>query len=518
VIPASFGLVISAVALAVAIVLLVISFQQVVARRNERSPFVAALLDQSTPTTETPISANSGDEPIFAESQDELDRAGFARSVAGTIRIAPATRGAFVIAIDGEWGSGKTSVLNLIATELKSSKKPNEVIVSFDPWRLSQSNEIIPQFFIAISTALVSATLRAPVNTDPSLVAKLRELGRGYLRLVTTVEPVSRRRAATRFVSRLGKTLGIDYSGTAADDIGYYRSALARLSESLGLRLVVIIDDVDRLLPKEILSILQVVKALASFRNVVYLLAIDHRVVQAAIERETGVLETRFLDKIVQLPISLPMPSREALDRMFISRAFGDAHGEAQSGGSSRSFARLYGEGIRPLIRTPRDVRRIDLALSTLRARLGDEVNGTDLIVMAVLQSQYPKLYSAIPDYEGALIGPPIILGDPDRDASEFAISELLALVPEKSRSAVRALLLYAFPYAEMVVSRGLSRRINANRDDWRRERRIGEPVHFAMGFGFSISFIMSSRFAIESCKLRIRRMRQRFYRVCKTT
>jgi predicted KAP-like P-loop ATPase len=53
------------------------------------------------------------DSPIALPEDDELNRAEFARALANAL-ILPSGRPSFVAAIEGGWGSGKTSVLNMV--------------------------------------------------------------------------------------------------------------------------------------------------------------------------------------------------------------------------------------------------------------------------------------------------------------------------------------------------------------------------------------------------------------------
>jgi hypothetical protein len=476
------GFFVSIVILAITVVLVVTALRRAASSRAAKAPFVNALLDIAGVEKAT-FAGPVGDEPISSDNEDELNRSDFVSNILRTIRTGPVDRGSFVIAIDGEWGSGKTSILNLVSRRLAATKSGSEVVVTFDPWQLSQTTEIVPQFFITVAAALAAASLEP--SQDKPLSSAFRRLGRAYFDVVQSVEPIVRRRAATKFVTQLGAVLGVDYRGPSANDISYFRAVLARLSRMLNVRIVVIIDDIDRLLPREILSVLQVVKSLASFRGIVYLLALDHRVVQVAIERETGFKETRFLEKIIQMPISLPAPSRESLDRLFLSEVLtNETSGDSPADvAQAHSFARIYTEGIRPLIRTPRDARRATLVLRELRARLESEINPVDLVVLAVLQSRYPELFTAIPGFKEALVGPEFLIGDPDAAETEDALGALLDSIPRRDQTAVRALLLTVFPYADMAVRRQRSHTFHSERAAWRRDRRVSDPSHFEIAF-----------------------------------
>lgn len=71
-------------------------------------------------------------------------------------------------------------------------------------------------------------------------------------------------------------------------------------------QLLVVIDDVDRLIPDEVLELFQLVKAHADFPNVVYLLLFDREVVERSLEGRLGIAGRGFIEKIVQVSFNIP--------------------------------------------------------------------------------------------------------------------------------------------------------------------------------------------------------------------
>jgi len=96
------------------------------------------------------------DQPIKSDSQDALGRKRFAHSLSDTI-LAHKDPNSLVIGLYGDWGSGKTSLLNLILENIErpeASDKP--VIVKFNPWNFSDQNQLISQFFHQLNSTLGS--------------------------------------------------------------------------------------------------------------------------------------------------------------------------------------------------------------------------------------------------------------------------------------------------------------------------------------------------------------------------
>ena len=89
--------------------------------------------------------------PITDSTSDRLGRSDFVRNIAEAITTYP-NSDSFTIGLLGEWGSGKTSVLNLIEKEindLNQNKKIKEkhIVIKFNPWNFTNQNQLLEQFF-----------------------------------------------------------------------------------------------------------------------------------------------------------------------------------------------------------------------------------------------------------------------------------------------------------------------------------------------------------------------------------
>lgn len=98
------------------------------------------------------------DKPINAKEYDCLNRTAFSKQLAQAI-MSYTTSDNFAISLCGKWGSGKTSILNMVVEEinvltsvLKDEEKP--VIVKFNPWNYSDCAQLISQFFVSIQSEL----------------------------------------------------------------------------------------------------------------------------------------------------------------------------------------------------------------------------------------------------------------------------------------------------------------------------------------------------------------------------
>ena len=116
----------------------------------------------------------AADRPINSGSEDLLGRAKFAASLGRAIK---SWRGkdSLVLALYGPWGSGKSSVKNLVFESLRASPPDCPSILEFNPWQLANQNQITEAFFSEIGTALG----RADTTKNASrLAAKFYAYGR----------------------------------------------------------------------------------------------------------------------------------------------------------------------------------------------------------------------------------------------------------------------------------------------------------------------------------------------------
>ena len=80
---------------------------------------------------------------------------------------------------------------------------------------------------------------------------------------------------------------------------------------------VVFIDDLDRLPADELQEMFRAIKSVANFPNVVYVLAYDRKVVSTGLDKFHSGRGELFLEKIVQMPVALPVPTPHVRERMY---------------------------------------------------------------------------------------------------------------------------------------------------------------------------------------------------------
>ena len=228
------------------------------------------------------------DEPLSAIEQDRFDRASFSSAIAEGI-AATKDSSSIVIGIYGPWGDGKTTVLNFIEQKLQG--RPRIISMQFNPWRYQTEEILLVGFFNALAN-----TLKAKLALDREKAAK--EFA-DLFKLIPKVGDV-----LSAFSKKYGD-LSLEELKRRIEDI---------LVENK--RLVVLMDDIDRLSLEEVQASFRLIKLSGSLKYITYVLAFDDKMVAAALKQryisdeETG---HGFLEKIVQVPLRLPKTPKEVL-------------------------------------------------------------------------------------------------------------------------------------------------------------------------------------------------------------
>jgi hypothetical protein len=408
------------------------------------------------------------DEPITRRAEDRLNRARLADAIADQVINSPRGQG-FVIAIDGPWGSGKTSVMNMIQEAV--TEKTNTVSLRFNPWLFSGTEQLVVRFLQELGTQLGE---KADETTDE----RLRQVGERLARYGEVLVPLGWVPVIGPWLSRAGALAGIFGKRRKDEPLPsafarqhQVRTALAELDR----RVLVIIDDLDRVEPDQIRDVVRLIKLVADFPTVTYLVAYDGEKIAAALGRD--VQEGRdYLEKIVQVTHDLPEIQDWPLVRLLQTEL--DAALESITYGpfSKDDWVNIFHTGMRPFFKNIRDVRRYLNAVPVTLRVLGDEVALVDALALETLRIFARDAYAKLPSMVSTLTGEGIhdwggASGErEERDAR--AIDEFVAAA-RPHQDAVRQMLRRLFPRIGRHVG-GSS--VIGSGQDYRRNRRVAHP------------------------------------------
>ncbi|HXF74371.1 MAG TPA: P-loop NTPase fold protein, partial [Actinomycetota bacterium] len=247
----------------------------------------------------------SADRPIASKDEDLLGRTSFAQSLAHAIE-GWRSEDSLIIGLYGLWGSGKTSLKNLVVEELCGRIG----IVEFDPWQWSAQGEIAEAFFEQLARGIAG---RPGIGWWGRRKAQWRAFQiRHYARLLDVAA------SGLGLAGRMGRFLAALCTPDLRRGPVRAKVKLGGLLRRLDRPVLVVIDDIDRLTRAEIRLVFQLVKSNADFPNLVYLLLFDRRVVEAALD-EDGLPGRDYLEKVVQVGFDLPHVERSRLDRVLFA-------------------------------------------------------------------------------------------------------------------------------------------------------------------------------------------------------
>ena len=259
----------------------------------------------------------SSDTAIKTKTEDLLGRAHFASELANAI-LKNTGKDSIVIGLYGSWGSGKTSLVNMVLEEIENLTIQDEdkpLLVSFAPWNFSAQENLVSVFF---------KTLRLYLNIEKNKKWE-QKIGNALDKFADTWDVLTLYPGAgtivapaAKAITKLGanKLLGVKPIDEAKQEI-------ERVLLERNQKIIVVIDDVDRLEKSQICAVFQLVKQIVSFPNTTYLLPMDRDIVARALKKVQDDDGYSYLEKIVQIPFIIPEISKTKMKEVFVEKVNG---------------------------------------------------------------------------------------------------------------------------------------------------------------------------------------------------
>ena len=208
------------------------------------------------------------------------------------------------ISIQGDWGSGKTSMMNMIKEKISDRVHP----IWFNTWQFSQfqmQNELTVSMLCALLSELDYS--QEKVKKVVGFLSGAAKTAAGIL-----TEMAAGGIAADKVTGAL-EGGNLDFAEEIKNLKTKFQEAVNdKLKKTQKDRVVIFVDDLDRLQPSKAVELLEVLKVFLDCENCVYVLAVDYEVVTQGIKQKFGdmVGEQKgksFFDKIIQLPFKMPV-------------------------------------------------------------------------------------------------------------------------------------------------------------------------------------------------------------------
>jgi predicted KAP-like P-loop ATPase len=258
-----------------------------------------------------------------------------------------------------------------------------------------------------------------------------------------------------------------------------------KVSESLrnaDCKFLVVIDDIDRLSPDDVVEMFKLVKSVGQLSNVIYLLAFDRQLAERIVSDRYPSEGPHYLEKILQAAFEVPAVAEEQLRAAFLAQVH-DVCPTPESEDQMR-FMNLMLECVTPLLRSPRDLIRLTGMLQVTWPGVATEVDRADFVSVEAFRLFLPDLYRAIRANAGRLTGVGSISVDrPKRGLASEYDNLFLAGIPEREQPRVKRALRRLFPRLDAVWGN-----VHHTSDSMsRRFRRICTAEHFDTYFRFAI-------------------------------
>jgi predicted KAP-like P-loop ATPase len=320
------------------------------------------------------------DNPISAQANDLLHRYPLAKQIAEMINRHKGDE-SYVVGIEGEWGSGKTSFVNMILEDLQ---KTSALLVKFNPWNFSDQNQLITDFFESLNFSLKEAE-------GEGSHAKVEKL-KGY------ASKLLKQSGITIAPEAFGVKLGELKIGGAEEPLEKQKESINKLFKDLGRRVIIVIDDIDRLDSQETKLIFKLVKITGNFANTTFLLAYDREKVSELIT-DRGIKGSEYLKKIVQVSFTMPKPDPQDLFNILFSDIGKILERFDKKYWDNGRWGNIFHAGLKRFFPTIRDIKRyinsVQLDLDIVGV---EEVNPIDFLSIEAIRVFVPEVYMAMAD------------------------------------------------------------------------------------------------------------------------
>ncbi|HXI69022.1 MAG TPA: P-loop NTPase fold protein [Verrucomicrobiae bacterium] len=448
----------------------------------------------------------SSDRPIRSKKDDVLKRAKFAERLADDLKSWDGND-SLIVALYGAWGSGKSSVKNMVLEAVRRKRAATIPVMEFNPWQLSGTGDIPATFFRELGIALGE---EGPPRDVSRRAAKLKYYS-GLLTLAGSVaksigslrtllgkpdgpviEAAAGGLAAAASVSKKGSEALATKGDAEGKSLHELKVELCSLMAKLPRPVLVVIDDIDRLSADEILQVFQLVKANADFPRLVFLLLFERGVVTSALNAISDNRGSEFLEKIVQVGYHIPHASRSAVQKALFTGLDSHLSTEAVSKRwEKRRWSNLFADGIGSYFRNLRHVKRFLASFAfhirEHRSENSFEVNPVDLIGLETLRVFEPAVYERLPGaktiltrYEG-----PSLFGEIKQEVVDQALSQIVSTVSPENQVRVKAILEVLFP--PISPAYGGKREVSNHHQEWLRELRVCHPDFFDKYFTLTV-------------------------------
>ena len=307
--------------------------------------------------------------PCTAEDEDLLGRRKEAQDLAEKIFQTDTSNAAFTLGLTAPWGAGKTSFMLAMKDYLEKQHSDETILLDFNPWMYRKAPNLTQVFFEELSRTL------APYSSA---------LASGFTRYVDHI--LDKDDSAWLQLGARLLPQGFKAKSTS-EQYEFLKKEICKLRR----KIVIFIDDVDRLDGEELIELFSLIRnSSLSFPHMSYILAYDKEYVASQLQSKFNEHTYRYMEKILQEEYPLAKITPEQLEealRLELKRiGYGDLWRDIKNSGLQLSYH----------LPTLRVIKRICNTLSSRRKELEGNVALFDWLIIELIRIQYPRVFDLL--------------------------------------------------------------------------------------------------------------------------
>ena len=409
------------------------------------------------------------EKPIILGKEDLLGRAKVANELSREIKSYK-NEDSLTIGIVGKWGSGKTSFINMVLENFEEND--DYIIIKFNPWNISSRKQLISDFFLQLSNNIEKKGSNEIIGAIGKSLGTLSKFFKplGFippLSVLSTIGDITEK--ASEFIN--------EYVESEKEDLESLKDNINNKLTNLNKKIIIVIDDIDRLCDEEIREMFQLVKSIADFKNTIYILSYDREIVTKALDKTQQGKGEEYLEKIVQVPLVLPYITKNDLDKIFINRLNIIINIPDEEYDNSY-FSEIYYNGLAENFENLRDIERYMNVFSLGINLAREELNINDYIVITLIKVFEPDLYEYIKNNKEYFSGTKFDeFLNKDKKEILTELERIYEKLKKLEKRKIKRLMEVVFPKLEVTTyDEGFI-------DIWGKTRRIATPVYFESYF-----------------------------------
>ena len=272
----------------------------------------------------------------------------------------------FVIALEGNWGSGKTTILNNFKKIL--SKKDIILIDDFDPWSYKDEKSLFRGMFDSFMKKI-------------GINFSIRSINRFLNIYMDTIFYNSK---YDKHYSILKKY----YSNY--DETNKIREIINNYLKNNNKRILFIIDNIERAEKENIIFLFKLINNILNFQNTIYLLSFDDQIMKKIFNEDLNI-DYNYLKKIIQLEIKIPEVDKSVMSDI-VSKCINNMF-------ELYKIPQIKIEDIAEIsnsISDLRDLKRYLNSIITFQYKANNYLNCADVFLLEIIKKENYQLYKNI--------------------------------------------------------------------------------------------------------------------------